>query len=282
MADVLTGVTETQATGMDLISSIVQEALVQEAVLFPLVQQYSAPMGVKQVEIPRSDLPSVSTKTENTQIDAQALTFATDALALDQHKAIQYLVEDIARAQANIPLIEDLLMKASKKLAEDMDDYVYEQLKLASASNPDHRVAYNNSGSADTMGKEDILNARKLLNIQSVPQDSRFLAINPLQESELLAIDTFVEADKYGATTPLYNGELGRLFGFRVVMTNVVDSKEAVAFHQSACAFARQIAPKVESDRDLANLSDRLSISHLYGAKVLDSGKRCVKLGTAS
>lgn len=282
MADALQGVTEIVDTSMDVISSIVQEALIQEAVLFPLVSQYEAPQGSKQVEIPRSANPVVATKTENTAVDAQTLTYTTDVMALDQHKVIQYLVEDIAQAQANIPLISDMLEKAARKLAEDMDAYVYDQLKLASAAAPDHRIAYANSATDNTMGKADLLAARELLNIQSVPMGDRFVAVNPTQEKELLLIDDFVHADKYGSPQGLVNGELGRLYGFTIVMSNVVDAAEAVAFHRSACAFGRQIAPRVESDRDLANLADRLSISHLFGATVLDSGLRCVKIGTAS
>lgn len=282
MADVLTGVTETQATASDIIASAIQDALFQEAVLFPLCTNYAAPPGAKQVEIVRSDKPSVQTKEENTQVDAQALTYTTDIMQLDQHKVVQYLLEDRAKIQSSVDLSTDMLMKAAAALAENMDEYVYSQLKLVSSSAPDHRIAYNNSGSADTMGKADILEARKLLNIQKVPQSDRFLAINPTQEAELLAIDTFVEADKYGATTPLYNGELGRLFGFRVVMTNAVDDKEAVAFHRSAIAFGRQILPRVQSQLALEHLSDRFSVDHLFAAKHLDEGKRAVKLGSAS
>lgn len=276
------GVTEISAASMELISSIVQDALIQAAVLFPLVQDFSAPRGIKSIKIPRSGNPSIDTKSENTELDAQILTYSTDDLLLDQHKAVLYEVEDIAEVQANIPLIQDMLSKAGRKLAEDMDDYVYDCLKATSASAPDHRILYANNTTDNTLAKGDILEARRLLNVQNVPMEDRWLAINPLQEKELLSIDNFVEADKYGGTEPLRNAELGRIFGFRVVMSNVVDSLEAVAFHRSHVAFARQIQPRVERDRNLRNIADQLLISHLFGCVTMDSGKRGVKLGTAS
>lgn len=278
MSDVLMGVTEVAAVQQTVISSIVQEALIQEAVVFPTVQQYIIPQGAKQVDIPRSGNPSVSTKTENTEISAQTLTYAADSLPADQYKAVQYLVEDIAVLQANIPLMEDMLMKAAKVLAEDMDTYVYGQLKLASASGPDHRIAYAGS----TLAQTDILEGLRLLRVQSVPKSDLTLLVEHASEKAMLLIGDFVRADQYGNNGGLANGELGRIYGCRVIASNVVDADENVIYHKSACAFARQLAPKYETQRDLANLSDRLSISHIYGAKVLDSGKRCVKIGTAS
>ena len=274
------GVTEITAASMELVSSIVQDALIQSAVLFPLVQQHMAPQGVKSVKIPRSGNPTVNTKSENTELEAQILTYSTDDLDLDQHKAVLYEFEDIAQVQANIPLMQDALEKAGRKLAEDMDDYVYGCLKATSAAAPDHRILYANNATDDTLGKADIIEARRLLNVQNVPMESRWLAINPTQEAELLAIDEFVEADRYGSAMALQTGELGRLFGFRVVMSNVIDSKEAVAFHRDHVAFARQIAPKIETDRNIRNLADAMAISHLFGCVTLDSGKRGVKLGT--
>lgn len=279
MADQIMGVTETSAAAMDLIANFVQEALIGESVLAPVVQQVLAPVGAQQVEVPRSDNPTVGTKAENASAEAQVLTYATDVIPLNLHKYVQYLVEDISLVQTNIALIEDLMMKAAKALAYDLDDEIYSQLKLASSSSPDHRVAYQ-SGSAMTAA--DITNANKLLNIQNVPKGDRFLIVNPTQEKSLLDIAQFVQADSYGSNGGLANGELGRLYGFTVLVSNVVDTDEAVAFHRSAVAVGRQVMPKVEKQRDLANLADRLSISHLFGCKVLDSGKRCVKIGTAT
>ena len=281
MSDAIIGVTETSAVGLDSIAAYVQQTLIQSVQFRPTVFQLPVAMGDKSVTVPSFPAPSVSTKAENTAVDAQAITWVGTQMLLDQHKVVQYLVEDIAMAQAKPELIGPMLDAAARKLAEDMDDSIYTALKAASATAPDHRIAYANSGSTDTLGQADILEARRLLNVQNLPQEDRFFAINPTQEKEILSIDTFVEADKYGAREPLLNGELGRLFGFRIIMSNLVDSKEAVAYHRSACAFGWQIQPKVESFRDVAYLADRLSISHLYGVKLLDD-TRVVKIGTAS
>jgi len=277
MADVLTFSTNTDATSADIISSLIQDALIQKELLTPLVGRYQAGPGMKQVEIPKSDLPSVQTKTEGTAMDAQALTWSTDILALNQHKAIQYLVEDFARLQANPALMSDMIDKAAQKIAEARDAFVYGLIAATSSTAPDHRVAYQ----AAQIGEEDILEARKLLNQQSVPQEQRYLAISPTSEKAMLQVAGFVDADKFGAGAPRVNGFLGRVYGFDVVMSNNVADLGAVCWHPSHVAFAEQQGVKFEMIRDLANLADRVSLSHIYGGQTLDGGKRGVLLGSA-
>ena len=74
------------------------------------------------------------------------------------------------------------------------------------------------------------------------------------------------------------NGEIGRVFGFRVIVTNQFSSdSEFVAYHRSHVGFARQMAPKFERQRSsLTKLSDEVSLSLLFGVKQLDSGNRAV------
>lgn len=278
MSDTLMGVTETQATAMDLISSAVQEALIANQVLLGSVAMYPAPMGAKQVEVPRSDLPSVGTKAENTAADAVALTYATDVISLNLHKYVQYLIEDIAKWQANIPLLEDSLMKAGRQLASDVDAEIYTRLAAVSTSSPDNYFDW--SGGAAPV-KADILTHRRLLNIQNVPQSDRFLAIHPTEEATMLGISDFVKANEYGSASAIQNGELGRIFGFKVLMSTNVAEGTMLAYHRSHVGVGMQVAPRVQRDLDLANLAERLSIDHLFGVVTLDGGKRGTKSDAA-
>ena len=49
-----------------------------------------------------------------------------------------------------------------------MDQDIVAQLELTSASAPDHRVAYANSGTDNTLGQADILEAKRLLAVQNI------------------------------------------------------------------------------------------------------------------
>lgn len=275
------GVTETVATAMDIVASIVQETLKQTQVLAPTVTDYSqfAVKGSKTVDIPRRDQFSAADKSENSALSTQALTFSADTISLNKHKAIYAKLEKIAGMQSVVDVDGEIVQEMSRELARQVDADVYVELKLASAAAPDHRLAFDNT---TDLGKADILNARRLLNIQNVPQEDRWLAVNPLHESELLAIAEFVEADKYAGATALANAELGRLFGFRVIMSNEVEDANVVAYHRSAVGWAAMAQPEFDTDKDLANVAREFLIDMIYGMEVLDTGKRQVLLGTAA
>ena len=66
-------------------------------------------------------------------------------------------------------------------------------------------------------------------------------------------------------------------------MSNVAESDNyTLAYHKSHVAYAQQMGVKIESDRNIKNLSDIVAASVLYGAKVLDvatgGGRRGVRL----
>jgi N4-gp56 family major capsid protein len=277
MADSKTGVTETVATKQDVVSAIVQKELIQSSILIPTVTDLTpwVKKGATQVTAPRAGSFTVQDKAENTGTDWQSITFAGDALLLDKYKHIPALLEDIAQMQAAVDVEGEYIRRMASAMALQMDVDLIVQLKLCSASSPDHIRALGNSGAGITVA--NILEARKLLNQQNVPQSERFLVISPAQESYMLAIDNFVSAEKYGSSQPVMNAELGRVFGFTVLMHNSLSDAEALAYHKSHAAFARQQDPRFERQRaSLKELGDELSLSTLYGCKVMDSGKRGV------
>ena len=71
-------------------------------------------------------------------------------------------------------------------------------------------------------GLDDLINARKILNIQKAPVAPRYALWDPEAEAKFLQIDTFVEADKSGTTEALRNGSLGRIMGFENYMSQAV------------------------------------------------------------
>jgi N4-gp56 family major capsid protein len=277
MADADMGVTETVASAMALIAAMVQKQLIAEAKIMFTVQDESARAvkGAKSVSFPRTGNLDPVAKAENTASESIALTYAVDTLALDQHYHTFVRLEDIANVQSMVDVESDIVERAGRGMAKKYDSYIYGLLKAgASASSPDHIIDHYSSSGAITRTK--ILQARKLLDDQDVPDSDRFMLVNPAQEAELLDIDGFVDADKYGSTDAKLNGELGRLFGFRIIKSTVCENDVTLYYHRSACAFARQIEPKWEKDRNLSKLADEYSLSSLFGGKVLDSGKRNV------
>ncbi len=284
MADVLTGVTETVASAVDVVSAQAQMFLEQESKMIPLVQNFSSLVvkGAKSIDIPRAGGFTVNDKAENTAEDAQSITFAADSLLLDKHKVVQWLVEDIANEQSVLAVSQEALLRAAKNMARKVDQDIIDELEtISSAAAPDHRIGYANNPT-DTIQETDILAARQLLIEQFLSPDELWMGVAPSQEAEMLKLSNFIDASKYGAGTPLASGEIGKVFGVRVVVHNDVENLKTLMWHPTACAYASQFGPRFQQDLDLPNLAMRGSLDSLYGVKGLDSGKRVVMIGTAA
>lgn len=280
MADILTGKTEVQATIEEIVSLSVQEVLTAEMIIPPTILDYSAQVGpgMDTLKIPRFSNFTVDTKLPNTKVDAQTNAFTSDNLLLDRHKVIQFLLEDIASLQAKVQIVQQYVNQAGRDLAAEIDDSILREMEAnVSASAPDHIIDFANSPT-NTLSKADVLAARKLLSDAKVPMSDRFCVVSPLRESELMAIPEFTRVNEAGADQALRNGQIGRLFGFEVLLSPQVDDDATLFYHMSTCVFARQLSPRTQVDKDLANLADRWSIDHLYGRKMLDSGKRAVRI----
>jgi N4-gp56 family major capsid protein len=274
------GLTEVSASSMAVIASIVQDTLKQESKLLPLVTDYSSQViqGALSVSAIRRTQFAAADKAENTALTAQELTFAADTITLSKNKAIYAALERVAQLQATPNVESEIIMEMAKELALQVDKDIFTEIALASAAAPDHRLAFAGANVAQA----DLLSARSLLNIQSVPMDNRYLGIAPDQEAALLAISDFVRADAYGSAGGLVNGEIGRLYGMTVVMSNVFTAARAYVWHKSAVGFAQQMTPEYSTDVDLKNTAKEYLLQHIYGAKVLDLGKRQVLLGSAA
>jgi len=279
MADVITQKSSVSATIQQLVSSQVQMVLVANVVVPGTITDYPAGPGMDTLKIPRIGKFTVATKVAATAVSAQTNVASTDDLVLNQHKVVQFLVEDIAGVQSNIDVMGQYLEQAGKDMAVEMDNYFIGIMAAgASAAAPDHQLAFA-SGTALT--KADILLARQRLNEQNVPQDERCCLISPANEAAILSIQEFTRVNEAGSAAGLRNGEFGKLFGFTFLLSTQVADAGSLFYHKSAVASGRQIMPKVEYFRDVPMLADRWSISHLYGGKILDSGKRIVEIGTA-
>lgn len=278
MADVITGVTESSATARAEVEKLAQKYLIQESKMMPLVLNYSsmAVPGASSIKLPKAGGFTVGDKAENTAVDAQTSAFSVDTISLNVHRVIQFLVEDIAGKQASVDVVAEYLLRATKQLALDIDTKILATLKSASASSPDHEIAFSDATGED-VAIADILTIRKLLALQNLDPRECFIGIGPDQEAHMLAIENFISADKYGSNAPVMNGEIGQVFGMKVVLHTSL-ANEVVAWHPTAAGFALQQGIRVQRDYELNHLAQRYSLDYIGGFSVLDGGKRCVHM----
>ncbi len=277
MADALIGTTETAAVSEIRIDSTVQSYLIQQAKLLPLVSDFSslATPGVKSISLPKSGGFTVGAKSENTALDAQIVTYSTDSVALTTHNAVQFLIEDYASREAKPGVLSDMLMKASKDMAYSVDGLIAAQLLDASTSSPDHVIDFND-GTNNDVELADVLNIRALLQAQNLPIEECYIGLHPAKEKEMLAISSFIDASQWGNNEPISNGVIGKIYGLKVVISNVFENDSMVAWHPSAVAFAWAQQTRVQSAPDLAQLGMRYSLDYICGCTEVDSGKRQV------
>ena len=255
-----------------LVSSIIQETLIQESVMIPTIQNMSSMIrqGMDTLKIPRFTALPVETVTEGTALTINNPTIETDDLVMNINQAIHWEISDRADIQSKIDIAVQLVKDGSRTLAFQIDDNIITNLNTVSTAAPDHLLAFANAASIQLT---DIAAAREALNLQNVPMADRFIAITPKQERFMLAIPELIHLEKYGSTDAIQNGEIGKLYGFTVVLTTSgnLDEDSFLAYHRSAVAYGTQISPKFETDRNVAKLVDEYTISQLYGTVLLDN-----------
>lgn len=146
---------------------------------------------------------------------------------------------------------------------------------------------------ADNAAWNAIIEARRLLNVENVPDDGRrVIVLGSNVEKEFLTTDLFVKANESGGTSVLDNAILGRKAGFTIVGNcNAISPNKAYAFHPTAFALATA-APAIPDgatfgasqtyeglamrwlrDYDAAKLADRSVVSAFCGAASIEDAR---------
>lgn len=284
-----TSAANTGPTEMDFISSIVQEELIRSAKLRPTVTDYSsmADKGIKSIDIPRFDThfanPVVQNPDGETPAAESTLAFDVDTIDLNDWTNLHYRIPDRVSQQTRINLEAELAASAGKTYGNYLDDQIIAQLRLAADGTgglPDHRIQLS-GGTNDEITLADITTARMLLNKANVSENDRFLLVSPEQEKAMLDLDNFVRANEYGSREALIEGEIGRVYGMRVIVHNGLNPAEAIAYQKGACGIAVQQEVKFESRRsDLALQRTEYSFAMGMGQTVLEQGVKQVLLNS--
>ncbi len=197
-------------------------------------------------------------------ITAEALNDTEILLDIDQEKAFSVNVDDVDRVQASsefAPWVDS----AGRALAEDAEDYILTQM-ISGASDA-------NSGNVEVDTATEALAAvreiRKTMAQNKVPASGRYLVVNP--DMADLLIQGLDDVSVAGTQDELRNGVIGRLYGFMVVESPLLESSgtpAAVGYHEAMVAFVNQIQ-SLESLRNPTKFSDIVRGLNVYGGKVL-------------
>lgn len=214
---------------------------------------------------------TVSTLTSD-NITYTSLAPKSQDLVIDQKKFFAFKIDDVAKVQSNMDIMEAHLVNAKKAIEEVQDSYL-----LAMHTDVTESNIVGSESSPITLDKSTIYEhfvklSLALKNSDAVHTGVRpWVVINPNIESYLLQSPEFIKAYNVADET-LRDGAIGRIAGMDVlVSTNLtdIDNKYYVlAGTNDAITFASQLA-KIESLRDKDSFSDLVRGLYLYGAKTV-------------
>jgi len=196
-----------------------QQAREREVVLLKLVKRFDAEVKGRgdTVRIPNIARIPITTVPAGGAIVATANTETEEVMLIDQwiHGAVD--IDDQSMEQA----VYDLTGEYTKRLGTDLGEETDVRI---------HNLAQTTTNFTDGLNGVNltlvrIVDAVRLLDTASAPNNDRFMVVTPGQKAQLLQIDEFTRFDAIPVTTstsPLIKGMLGDIFGLRVFWTNLI------------------------------------------------------------
>lgn len=214
---------------------------------------------------------TVSTLTSD-NITYTSLAPKSQDLVIDQKKFFAFKIDDVAKVQSNMDIMEAHLVNAKKAIEEVQDSYLLAMHTDVTESNTVGSESLPITLDKSTIYEHFVKLSLALKNSDAVHAGVRpWVVINPNIESYLLQSPEFIKAYNVADET-LRDGAIGRIAGMDVlVSTNLtdIDNKYYVlAGTNDAITFASQLA-KIESLRDKDSFSDLVRGLYLYGAKTV-------------
>ena len=225
------GNTDLLATKNDLIVSLVQKELISKAVVMPSIMDASAfaGKGSKRIEIPRAGSFTVENRASTVDASLANVTYAVDALDLDQRSTISWKVDPMDEVESAVEVEADLAQRAARAHAKNFDTQVINGLEADSTA----------IATLGAISKDIVLEMREDLLTAEANPDALTLLVGPDSERTLLGIAEFVEADKYGSSS-IPSGVLGRLYGVEVRMSTQIGAQTYYMYDKEGYAFAFQ------------------------------------------
>lgn len=227
---------------------------------------------------------TVNDYTRNTDIeDPEVLTTTDQTLVIDQSKYFNFQIDDVDAAQSAGDMMDTAMQRAAYALNDVSDAFLLRT--IAAGVDTGNKVGDTSGVIALTKDNvyENIVALKTKLDKANVPTAGRYIVVPPEIHALLLMDDRFVKASDGGtANATLLNGEVGRVAGFTVYMSNNVfystDHWQIVASVAYSTTFAEQVV-STEAYRMEKRFADAVKGLHVYGAKVTDGKAVAVLYG---
>ena len=252
----------------------------RKSVFRGLVDDYSALVKGKgygdAINVPEMSIITATAKSAGADVAYDATATTTTQLALNKHKYVAKLFEDIALIQSEADLVAKYSRMMGEALARQVDADIWAELD---SLNQSQDLSADNTLTAGvfesvlaTLGENDI----------PYMDGECSMVVNPTLFADILnpsggIAQYFIRNDAVGeGNRGLRSGMVGSLYGIDVYMSNTVSSSgtdgtvAGAVFHKSACVFASQQEVRVQSEYSIDALGTKLVSDLLYGCKIID------------
>jgi len=191
----------------------------------------------KTINIPYPGRFTAQKKSANTPATTQVPAGGTFfPVTLTEHSYVDFIIEDVAEAQANAPLMNRYIKPAMIAIAEALEADLFTLLPSFTHS----------LGVAGTdLTKNTIIAAREQLNATKNTQSDRTLVISDKDEAALLSDTTLTQYFANARPEAVAEGSIGRMYGFDVFPSQMVPTVAGTpvttrnfAFHEDAIVLA--------------------------------------------
>jgi hypothetical protein len=214
-------------------------------------------------------VPAVSVADYTGSISYSDVTSSTIELNIDKAKSYAFKVDDILKEQADIDFMNEAASDAAQNMKIAIEQDVFANV-AAGSSLTDINASPANITSSTVLGH--ILDAGQQLDENNIPEEGRFMIINPavatlLKQSELR--QAYLTGDN---VSPLRNGFIGTVDRFNMYVSNNLSTADGVTSglygHPKAIAYASQMT-NTETVRLESSFGDGVRGLAVYGYKVI-------------
>lgn len=238
-------------------------------------------------------------KAANTAVTLQTPTGGSDTqVVLNKHKEASFIIEDVARAEANQDIMQRYITAAVQPLADAIEADLFALYSTVTAS-------VGTSGADVTAAT--VRAARKRLNDNLAPLSPRAMVVSSKDEIAILGDSNLQNYFAFSQSKAVAEGSLGNLYGFDMYMSQLVpvvagtpNSTKNLAFNPDAFILAMRGLPEAPAGAgavsstikdDKSGLVIRATMAYnpsflgvqvtldvLYGVKLLRDAKAVVVL----
>lgn len=228
------------------------------------------------IHIPKPGRGAANVKAASTQVTLNTDTAAEAIVTINKHYEYSVMIEDIVEKQSLSSMRRFYTDDAGFALATQVDNDLFTAIQaLNGGTFLEGDGTTWSSGAAADITDAGIRALMLQLDNDDVPMNDRALILPPVAKSDMLGINRFTEQAFIGTGEAIKNGQIGRVYGVDVYVTNNAPTTDSNAnrvgalVHKDAVVLAEQMGVRSQTQYKQEYLGDLFTADTIYGVAEL-------------